>query len=725
VASLRDLRQRVSSRIVDHLTALLTTSTFHVLASEDVPAETLQEIASNSLLLADAYNTDADIEEKPKAKPSGKAMQVANDDDDEQSQGAGSEHLALLDACVDLLSVPQDHSIKGVRDCAKKLWTSVAAVRATTTASTRASNIDDDVLAELINMAANIVCGEESEGRDDGDDDEEEMEEEEDEDDEDADEADDDDDEEEEQSAKKRKIGGGKDKNNASKKARASESTTDEDTDDDEDDEDSGAGKSSTGGDDDDVYINEGQAFSMLAENDNSDDEEDYRNILQHGADADAALVQMLKMRQDSRKAGILQAMRHQLLIRNRGVDLLEALVSRCDSAVVIVPLLKALVQCIATLNSDKNVVELNEGAALQQRLKTFIDSKILPKKIRFANMNMDAAEGEEGSEEVEEVCDLINTLLGYVNSHHVSLRLVAQSCIPGLARTIIANSQTHTTHDVCLETLRKGIQDKFQFFITKKNSRMNAKLFDDLLLRHADFATSALFPVLGTCISAAASNYLSAEGCRLATTIVRRGKGLGPSAKSAIVAHVAALLSALASCIEKTVGASKSAASSSSSAGMVALSAKKLKPVLVCVKETVAAVNAITSAEVAVAVTASQRKTIQDAVKGLADTIATVVQSFGSGGGESGSGDKKDGKRQQSQALLQALKQASDALAHCQIGQGTNEPRKTNEKNTKKSEAVSEELGGKSKKRHQGDAENGTAAALSEKKGKKGKKGK
>ena len=72
--------------------------------------------------------------------------------------------------------------------------------------------------------------------------------------------------------------------------------------------------------------LTESDAFHLLSAED-GDDLDDLEGMMaQHGgtAEQDAALVAMIRLRQESRKQGLLQAQRRQLLVRTRAVDILE-----------------------------------------------------------------------------------------------------------------------------------------------------------------------------------------------------------------------------------------------------------------------------------------------------------------------------------------------------------------------------------------------------------------
>ena len=78
---------------------------------------------------------------------------------------------------------------------------------------------------------------------------------------------------------------------------------------------------------DDDELITDEAAFDMLLEGvdeDNSDNEEVRGGGLEHTAEVDDALAQMIALKQQSRKAGVLLAHRRALLVRSRSIDILE-----------------------------------------------------------------------------------------------------------------------------------------------------------------------------------------------------------------------------------------------------------------------------------------------------------------------------------------------------------------------------------------------------------------
>ena len=59
------------------------------------------------------------------------AVKIKNkdDSDDEDEDEEESAQSLLFDASMEMLSVPGDHAVKGVRDAIKKVWNSLCQVR--------------------------------------------------------------------------------------------------------------------------------------------------------------------------------------------------------------------------------------------------------------------------------------------------------------------------------------------------------------------------------------------------------------------------------------------------------------------------------------------------------------------------------------------------------------------------------------------------------------------
>lgn len=143
---------------------------------------------------------------------------------------------------------------------------------------------------------------------------------------------------------RKEKKKGGKEK--GEKRKREEEENNEEDDNEDEEEE-----------EDDDEVLTGVRAFDFLSTDfgmEDGEDEDDEEGLsskamqhmaLQHSEEADEALSQMLALRRQSRKKGMLEAQRNQMLIRTRAIDILEILVQRAESSTTLLPLFLPLLR--------------------------------------------------------------------------------------------------------------------------------------------------------------------------------------------------------------------------------------------------------------------------------------------------------------------------------------------------------------------------------------------
>jgi hypothetical protein len=234
--------------------------------------------------------------------PSGGADNAAGDasgdDEDGNSDASGEEGdthsralMHLFEVSLDLLSLnaEQHQATRGLRDAVKKAWQAVCALYG----ASLSVDVLDSIVAAVIGeeqRADEDGAGEGSEGSDqEASDDEDEM------------------DESPEKGPKSDKKGqkGGKGASKGANKASVSEQDA---------------------SDDEDVMISDEAAFDMLTEG--VDEDSDLEGVLQHSGEADSALAQLIALKQQSRKAGVLQAHKQALLVRSRSIDILEVRVN-------------------------------------------------------------------------------------------------------------------------------------------------------------------------------------------------------------------------------------------------------------------------------------------------------------------------------------------------------------------------------------------------------------
>ena len=145
----------------------------------------------------------------------------------------------------------------------------------------------------------------------------------------------------------KAKTKGSKEKGEKRKRLEKEEEDDDEDDEEEEENEDEEAEEE----EEEDEVLTGVKAFDFLSTDFGMEDGEDEDNeeglsskamqhmALQHSDEADEALSQMLALRRQSRKKGMLEAQRNQMLIRTRAIDILEILVHRAESSTTLLPL--------------------------------------------------------------------------------------------------------------------------------------------------------------------------------------------------------------------------------------------------------------------------------------------------------------------------------------------------------------------------------------------------
>ena len=107
-------------RLRDSLYGLLGQSVFHTLTSSVVSLQALQDMATVMIRITSEATEESSIAVKIKNK---------DDSDDEDEDEEESAQSLLFDASMEMLSVPGDHAVKGVRDAIKKVWNSLCQVR--------------------------------------------------------------------------------------------------------------------------------------------------------------------------------------------------------------------------------------------------------------------------------------------------------------------------------------------------------------------------------------------------------------------------------------------------------------------------------------------------------------------------------------------------------------------------------------------------------------------
>ncbi len=376
----------------------------------------------------------------------------------------------LLDACVDLLSVIGDQSIAGTRHAVVKLWTLIPQVC--------------EVDLDLIDSVIDAVLGED---------------------------ADDNEDEE------------GKDGKEDS-----------EGSDDDEDAMDTGAGE-----DEEEIFISGADALNLLVDDmDDSDSDagadsksKKPKNVLEHDESADGALINMLNLRKQSRKQGLMEAKRKQLIVRSRIIDILEAIMSRCEKSDLILCIFLPLLKVIKKIKSSSIALSLQEGKVYEARLRALFEKTISKKRFNLIVDNNDPGSCETV---VEEVTAILSLLFEFYTGKESELHSLALTCILTLARAIINGNSLE-----CKQLLIQSLCNSYEKFNTKK-SNSNSKLYDEMFTRFPSFmltfdhaGVTFLHGIVGAMVNEKLNLYKKVEGIKLLMNVIKRFKGLEVESQS------------------------------------------------------------------------------------------------------------------------------------------------------------------------------------------------
>jgi hypothetical protein len=268
----------IPMKLLNSFEVLLIHTTFHILCSDEIDVEPLRVMLIVLPQILEKYKNKGKTIASAQRTNSTSAS-AGGDDDEEDDDEDDDPQAELLDCCIDLLAVSASHSIKGIRDAIKKIWMSIIHF---------CGLHQDGLEAVLLAVIADDTMNDDDE--EEGDDEGEEEE--------------DDDEPEGEEGQEK------------------GEEDESEEEDDDEDEE---------GSDGDETrgqkrQVTEEEVVKLLEDEDLDlgEDDEDLEDALVHVESADDALVQMIKMRKQSRKQGLLQAKRQEYIIRSRAIDILE-----------------------------------------------------------------------------------------------------------------------------------------------------------------------------------------------------------------------------------------------------------------------------------------------------------------------------------------------------------------------------------------------------------------
>jgi hypothetical protein len=123
-----------------------------------------------------------------------------------------------------------------------------------------------------------------------------------------------------------------------------------------------------------------------------------------------------------------------------------------------------------------------------------------------------------------EEVSALTAVIFKYLASTVPALRPVALSALLCITRAAVS---TPNTDQHCRSSISSSLQIAFREFTSKKNSRLNPKIFEELIQRFPDFCVASFLPDLISSCESAKTSFLRSECCRFLGDILKRHKSL------------------------------------------------------------------------------------------------------------------------------------------------------------------------------------------------------
>lgn len=241
-----------------------------------------------------------------------------------------------------------------------------------------------------------------------------------------------------------------------------------------------------------------------------SDDDDNDRNILEHHEGADAALAQLIKMKQDARKKAQEKREKSELANRLRCLSLLEAVYSSAkrtsllsNQAVLmpILPLLRSRTELLKSINAytiEKKTNSIAEKRSLMEKITNLIENKIC--KVHL-----------EGTANVE-AC---NILADQVMVEMKRAQNIDHSKCCSAILVLVNKAVSKLGKEAVM--LAKGIYEGAVLeWSTKKNTRLQSVMFEDFINKVHHMAHIILPDPLISASKSARSSYLQAEAFRL-----------------------------------------------------------------------------------------------------------------------------------------------------------------------------------------------------------------
>jgi len=234
---------------------------------------------------------------------------------------------------------------------------------------------------------------------------------------------------------------------------------------------------------DSDVELDPSELEKMLLEDrDTIDSEEDEENTLEHHSGADGALAQLIKLKQESRKAGQNRREKIELSNRLRCFSLLEVIfaskrneLSDKIALMTILPLLRTRTVLFKSLTSMENSISNKKGNAaaskrdLMNKITSFLQTKIGKGQFQSEETSLDSCIMlcKQIMRELKSVQDTDQCRL-------CSILLIA--VVKAVGSKEESKASKALVEEIYLEAIREWSQ--------KKNTKLQSIVFEDLIMK-------------------------------------------------------------------------------------------------------------------------------------------------------------------------------------------------------------------------------------------------
>lgn len=222
---------------------------------------------------------------------------------------------------------------------------------------------------------------------------------------------------------------------------------------------------------DDEIELDSSKLENLLIQS--SDDDESV--ALEHHAGADAALVHLIKMKQEARKSGKEQKEKVELADRVRCLGLLEA-VFQSNKRTTLLSNQVTLMAILPLLRTRSELVKSAGSVIIQKKGSSANDKKVLLDKITIFLVNQVCKTNLDGKANVEACSTVAEQVL-------VEVRRVQDTshskCCGSLLVLLVKACMDHGEEAITMA--RSIYEDAIQEWSSKKSTKIQATIFDDL----------------------------------------------------------------------------------------------------------------------------------------------------------------------------------------------------------------------------------------------------